>query len=321
MQLFYILFIALIFDLLAGDPNVSWHPVALIGRSALKLENFYRKSLGDGFFAGMICALTVIGGSTLIVGCVTLLSLIFGAWSQIAAAGFCVYIAIAPRSLISHASAVVKALKRNDLEKARKAVGMITSRDPDALDETGIIRSTLETLGENVIDGVTSAIFFAMVGFLIGGVTGAAAFAIAYRAANTLDATFGYKNERYRHFGTFAARLDDVLNFIPARLTLISIYFGAEILRLRAANAIKYAWCDRNKHPSPNSNWGMAAFAGALGVQLGGPTRYRNKVKKYPHWGEPLESLRLKHIIQAQHLVVMTTIIFAMMCACFAIMF
>jgi adenosylcobinamide-phosphate synthase len=319
VELVYIYLVALLLDLLIGDPNVSWHPVALIGRSALRLERFYRKYLGNDFFTGMICALTVILGTAMIAGFVVLIARIFGVLSQIIIAGFWVYITIAPRSLISHTRKVSQALKRRDLDAARHAVGMITSRDPEALDEAGVIRSTLETLGENVIDGITSALFWAMVGWLIAGVTGAAAGAMMYRAANTLDATFGYKNKRYRHFGTFAARLDDVLNFIPARLTLIAIFAGAFIIRLHPLNAVKYAWRDRHKHPSPNSNWGMAAFAGALGVQLGGTTHYRDKVKHYETWGEPLESLKLNHIIQAQRLVVIVTIIFSFMSVFIAI--
>lgn len=314
MEFAYILISALAFDLLLGDPNVPWHPVALIGRSALRLEKFSRKCLGNGYLAGSFCAVTVILISALIGGGLVLAGLLAGQWCKIIAASFVVYITIAPRSLISHTMKVANALKRNDMQAARHAIGMITSRDPEALDEAGIVRSTLETLGENVIDGVTSALFYAMVGYMVAGAPGAAGFAMGYRAANTLDATFGYKNERYIRFGTFAARFDDVLNFIPARLTLIAVFFAAIIMGLRPLDAVKYAWRDRKKHPSPNSTWGMVSFAGALGVQLGGPTQYRDKIKEYPYWGEPKEKLSLKHIIQAQRLVAIVTVVFTLIC-------
>ena len=314
MDLFLIYTIALLLDLLIGDPNVSWHPVALIGRTALRLEIVCRKYLGNGFFAGMFCALAIVSGCGLIAAFLVVAVSMCGFYWELFAAGAIVYSTIAPRSLIAHTLRVSKALKRKDLAAARYAVGMITSRDPEALDENGVIRSTLETLGENVIDGITAALFWAMIGWLSYGPVGAASFAFMYRAANTLDATFGYKNDRYIYFGTFAARLDDVLNFIPARLTLIAIFFGAIIMGLRPMNAVKYAWRDRKKHPSPNSNWGMAAFAGALGVQLGGTTYYRDRVKHYDTWGKPLEPLQIKHIIQAQRLVVLTTLMFMLVC-------
>ncbi len=314
MDLFLIYTIALLLDLLIGDPNVSWHPVALIGRTALRLETVCRKYLGNGFSAGMFCALAIVAGCGLIAAFLVYAVGMCGFHWELFAAGAVVYITIAPRSLITHTLRVSKALKRKDLASARYAVGMITSRDPEALDENGVIRSTLETLGENVIDGITAALFWTMIGWLSYGSVGAASFALMYRAANTLDATFGYKNDRYIYFGTFAARLDDVLNFIPARLTLVAIFSGAMIMGLHPVNAVKYAWRDRKKHPSPNSNWGMAAFAGALGIQLGGTTYYRDKVKHYDTWGEPLEPLQLKHIVQAQRLVVLTTLMFMLVC-------
>ncbi len=318
MEFAAIIIIALMFDLLIGDPNVSWHPVALIGKSALRLEKYSRACLGNGYLAGTFCALTIILISALIGGGLVLTGLIAGQWCKIIVSGFVVYITIAPRSLISHTMKVATALMCKDMPAARHAIGMITSRDPEALDEAGIVRSAIETLGENVIDGVTSALFYAMVGYMIAGAPGAACFAMGYRAANTLDASFGYKNERYIRFGTFAARFDDVLNFIPARLTLFAVFFSSIILNLRPVDAVKYAWRDRKKHPSPNSTWGMVSFAGALGVQLGGPTQYRDKIKEYPYWGEPKETLSLKHIIQAQRLVAMVTIVFALMCVVLA---
>jgi adenosylcobinamide-phosphate synthase len=305
MELFYIIFGALLADWIVGDPKVSFHPVVLIGKSALKLEDIVRKGVKNDFTAGMICTLVVILFSA---AAACILTYFLGIWAAI----FCVYISIALKSLLTHARAVEKPLKNGFLGKARHEVGMITSRDTVALDENGIIRSCIESIGENIVDGVTAAIFYAALGWCFGGVPGAAAAAVFYRAANTLDATFGYKNSRYRKFGTFPARLDDVLNFIPARLTLVAIYIAAPACGLYADNAVRCAWNDRKKHPSPNSIWGMAAFAGALGVQLGGPTCYKGVWKQYPKWGIKYEELDIKHINQAEKLAAATALAFSL---------
>ncbi|MCK4983380.1 MAG: cobalamin biosynthesis protein CobD [Victivallaceae bacterium] len=220
MELIYIIFGALLLDWIIGDPQLSFHPVALIGRFALKLEDFIRKIISNEFIAGMICTLIVIFVSVAIAYVLVFLG-------GIIAAAFCVFISIALKSLLTHAKAIEKPLKNGFLGKARHEVGMITSRDTAELDENGIIRSCLESIGENIIDGVTAAIFYAALGWYFGGAAGAAAGALFYRVANTLDATFGYRNTRYRKFGTFSARLDDVLNYIPARLTLFAIYIAA----------------------------------------------------------------------------------------------
>lgn len=304
MELLYIIFGALLIDWIVGDPHLSFHPVVLIGKSALKLEKIVRKIIPNEFLSGMICTLIV----TLISATAAYVLVHF---CGIIAAVFCVFVAIALKSLLQHVKAIEKPLKNGFLGKARHEVGMISSRDTLTLDENGIIRSCLESIGENVIDGVTAPIFYAALGWYFGGPAGAAAGALFYRAANTLDATFGYKNTRYSKFGTFPARLDDVLNFIPARLTLAAIYIAALLCKLRADNAVRCAWQDRKKHPSPNSTWGMAAFAGALGVQLGGPTCYKGVWKKYPNWGMKYEELEIKHIKEAKKLAVLTVIIFS----------
>ena len=305
MELFYIIFGALLIDWIVGDPQVSFHPVALIGKFALCLEDIMRKIISNEFTAGMICTLIVIFVSVSIAD-----ALVY--WGGIIAAVFCVFISIALKSLLTHAKAVEKPLKNGFLDKARHEVGMITSRDTATLDENGIIRSCIESIGENIVDGVTAAIFYAVVGWYFGGSAGAAVGAVFYRAVNTLDATFGYRNVRYKKFGTFAARLDDVLNYIPARLTLAAIYIAALYCGLYADNAVRCAWNDRGKHPSPNSLWGMAAFAGALGVQLGGPTCYKGVWKQYPKWGVKYDELNIKHIGRAEKLASATAIIFSL---------
>jgi adenosylcobinamide-phosphate synthase len=184
----------------------------------------------------------------------------------------CLYLAIGARSLEQHANAVADALERNDLPLARTRVGMIVSRDTSQLDETGVACATVESVLENGSDAIFAAIFW----FLLLGAPGA----VLYRLANTLDAMWGYRNERYLYFGWAAARFDDVLNFIPARLTALTY--------LLLGNA-KSAWrCWRRQAPtwySPNAGPVMAAGAGAMELTLGGPAIYHGAVKERPALG------------------------------------
>lgn len=312
MELFAIIFGALAIDWMVGDPHVWFHPVALIGKSALKLESWVRKHVANGFWGGVVCTLVVTVFSAAAAYIPVKLCLQVNYSAGLAVAAFMVFIAIALNSLLRHATAIEKPLKAGDIDTARSKVAMIVSRDTAILDEPGIIRSCLESLGENVVDGVVSALFYAALGWWLDGPAGAAAFALFFRAANTLDATFGYKNQRYAKFGTFPARLDDVLNYIPSRLVLLAIYPAALLCGLRPGNAVRCAWRDRKKHPSPNSAWGMAAFAGALGVQLGGPVRYDGVWEQYPAWGIKYEELGIRHIGRAKKLAVLTTVIFGL---------
>jgi adenosylcobinamide-phosphate synthase len=314
IELIYILGLAILFDCLLGDPQSKYHPVAIIGRTALTIEPVLKKTIGNNFGAGMCAAALIIVTAAVFAWGLASIALLFNTACGIIAAAVCVYISIAPRSLITHAQTIKNKLNSSDIKGAQDKLSMIVSRDTSVLDERGIIRSCVESLGENVIDAVTSAIFYAAIGWLCYGIPGAAAAALFYRASNTLDATYGYRNERYQYFGTFAARLDDCLNFIPARLTLCAIFLAAIFGFMRPLNAVKYAWLDHDKHPSPNSNWGMAAFAGALGVKLGGPTFYHGKWESYPYWGEEIEPLTIKHIGKAQLLVALTTIFFTFLC-------
>ena len=304
---------ALLLDMLFGDPLTPWHPVALIGRTALWLEPIFRRIIRWSFLAGAACSLTVYGLFAVLPGMLVLGAMLLNSWLALCMTAVIVYFSIAPRCLCEHAAVVSRNLKAGNLEGARASIAMIVSRDPNALDERGIIRSGVESLGENVADGVTAALFYAAIGWIFGGVIGCAVTVWLYRTVNTLDATFGYKNERYRHFGTFPARTDDLLNFIPARLTPIALALAAGLLGLRPLNALRCAWRDHGKHPSPNSAWGMASFAGALGVQLGGKTKYATGWDEYPFWGNNLEPLTVKHLDKACRLVWGTTVIFAIM--------
>ena len=160
-------------------------------------------------------------------------------------------------------------LEQGDLEAARRAVAMLVGRDPQQLDACGVARACVESVGENLTDGILATLFWATAGLLLAGLPGAAALAACHRAANVLDALWGRLDETYRCFGTAAARLDDVLNWCPARLSLPCIVLAAALLPGLDAHACRrVGWRDRHAHESPNSAWSEAAFAGALGLRL-----------------------------------------------------
>jgi adenosylcobinamide-phosphate synthase len=186
---------------------------------------------------------------------------------------------------------------------AQQKVSFLVGRDTDRLDEAGIIRATVESVAENTVDGVTAPLFFAVLGGPLG--------AILYKAVSTLDSTFGYKNDRYYDFGWASARLDDLANYIPARLTAVIIPIAALILMQKPISAARIALRDGEKHASPNSGWSEAAFAGALGIQLGGPVTRAGKPSLLPFIGEPIRPLARKDIISASLLMMSTAIISA----------
>jgi len=163
---------------------------------------------------------------------------------------------------------------------------MIVSRDTENLNGSEIVRGAVESLGENLIDAVTGAFFWLFVGFCAYGLPGAVFGVLFLRSVNTLDACWGYRNEKYLRFGRVAARMDDAIHFIPARLTLPAIALAAPLLKGSLAATLRTGWRHRHDHPSPNSGYGMAGFAGALGIRLGGPTVYGGETEPYPYWGD-----------------------------------
>ena len=301
MDFIYKIILAVILDLLLGDPRWMMHPVTLIGRFARLMEKVTRKLIPTKpFIAGLYTALAVILGTVVTVFLLIFISSrlhpLFGDLVEV----FIMYTCFATRSLAEHSKRVYIALTAGDLNLARKKVAMMVGRDTERLDETEVTRATIESVGENLIDGVTAPLFYAILFGPIGAMT--------YKAINTLDSSFGYKNERYLHFGYISAKVDDVVNWIPARLTGPTISLSALFCGLKPKLSLKVFLRDRFKHSSPNSAHGEAAFAGALGVQLGGPTEYQGQVKNHPHIGDSVELLEPKHITKANHLMYVTTI-------------
>lgn len=293
---------ALALDQVVGDPRWIPHPVRLIGRLASSLEAPTRRVLPA----------RVAGAATVILVLVTTAGLthavVRGAAAIHPRAGDVVRIVVlcttlAARDLSRHASRVHEALTASDLDEARRRVAFLVGRDTKDLDEPEIVRATVESVAENTVDGVTAPLFF---GALLGPVG-----AMVYKAINTLDSTFGYKNEQYLEFGWASARLDDLANYVPSRLTAPVIALAATLLGLRGRDALRIWIRDRRKHPSPNSGMAEAAVAGALGVELGGMNSYGGKPSLKPTLGDRREPLARAHIQKATTLMLATTVLTA----------
>jgi adenosylcobinamide-phosphate synthase len=197
----------------------------------------------------------------------------------------------------------------------------MVGRDTDNLDESGVVRACVESVAENLVDGTTAVLFWAFAAGLFGGLLGyptiaaGALGAICYKAVNTLDSMYGYKNERYELFGWFAANLDDLANFVPARVSALCVIISAFLLGYDGPGSARVCAADRLKHSSPNSGHTEAAMAGALGIELGGPARYFGQEVVKPRLGEALGTPRQHDIGRANRLAIMASVLFYVACS------
>ena len=301
----YQILIAIVLDQLFGDPRWLPHPVRIIGAACSGCERFTRAVLPP--FAAGICSVILIlaltGATTWgVVAGATILH----PWLGNAASILLLYTTIAPRDLVRHSTEVYTALGDGNLAKARERVGMIVGRDTAELDEAGVARAAVESVAESMVDGVTAPLFFALLGGPVA--------AMLYKAVNTMDSMFGYKNAQYLKFGWAAARLDDLANFIPARLTSLMIPAAAFPLRLDPKRSLLILLRDRFAHASPNSGHTEAAVAGALGVQLGGPNSYFGTVLEKPTIGDPTRPLEPLDILRANRLMLLSSALTLLVC-------
>jgi adenosylcobinamide-phosphate synthase len=280
--------VAFLADLAFGDPPGMPHPVRLFGFFISQGERFIRRFAHSNralFWGGAALVLTLTCAVS--VGTWLLLRFLRHAspTTTVIVALYLAYSTLSVRGLADAGTMVVNYLRKEDLAGARSSLAMIVGRDTETLDEPEILRAVIETVAENCCDGVVAPLFYLSLG-------GAPA-AIAYKAINTLDSMIGYKNDRYFFFGKFAARLDDVANFLPARLTALLVAVAAFCLRLRVRDALRVTWRDARLQPSPNSGYPEAAFAGALGVRLGGLNFYSGKPSPKAYLGEMQRPLTL----------------------------
>lgn len=306
---------ALLLDRLFGEPPSSVHPVCFMGSLAGHLERRLRRGPSGTrlFLAGLLaCLLTVLPCSLLAGGLVLLAQELGGPRAGWFLAVLLVFFCLAPRSLCEHARNVAIPLAKGDLPAARRAVSMLVGRNTETLDSFGVARACVESVAENLVDGVLATLFWAGVGLFCFGFPGAAALAVLHRSANVLDALWGKKNERYIRFGTAAARLDDLLGFVPARLALPCIALGARLVPGLHGHILHTGLKYHAAHESPNSAWSEAAFAGALGLKLGGPAVYGDFAVNHPWLGEGTPEAGPRHIVLATHLVWHATFVFTL---------
>lgn len=291
---------ALALDAALGDPAWFPHPVRYIGAFAAWTEDRSRALLKDEYHAGAMSAFCVTGVSAGTAYLITKAARAIHPLLGDAASILIMYTCFAARDLAEHSMRVHDALEKGDLETARHAAGMMVGRDTKDLDETELVRAAVESVAENTSDGVTAPLFYAVVAGPAG--------AVFYKAANTLDSMFGYRNERYEKFGYVSAKLDDVMNYGPARLTAAIVTLAADFSGMNMKGAAEMLVRDGRKHPSPNSGLCEAAMAGAMNVQLGGVNYYGGEKSLKPLLGEPEEKLQRKHIRKANRLMIATTI-------------
>jgi adenosylcobinamide-phosphate synthase len=294
-------------DLLFGDPYGLPHPVRGIGFLIVKGESFFRKLFPNREkFAGTLLVLFITGVSFTIPAVILFMGMRISIYAYLFIASVMAWQTLAARSLRDESMKVYRKLKQNDLIGARQAVSMIVGRDTAHLSEEGVIKAAVETVAENLGDGVIAPMFY----LAIGG----PALGMLYKGINTMDSMIGYKNERYLHFGRTAAKLDDAANWIPARLSGLFLMAVCPLLGLDRKNARRIYRRDRYKHESPNSAHGEAACAGALRIALAGKAYYAGVLCEKPEIGDPLRPIAPEDIPRAVRLMYAATIL-SLFCA------
>jgi len=281
-------------DLIIGDPHWIPHPVRIIGKVIKYLERVLRKN-NQGQQAekikGIILTVITVGLSYFIIYFLIYIARIISPGLKFAFSSFFIFTTLSTKNLGEEAFSVYRALEEDNLELARERVSRIVGRDTSDLDEEEIVRATIETIAENTVDGIISPLFYA--------VLGGAPLAMAYKAVNTLDSMVGYKNEKYLYFGWFSAKLDDLVNYLPARISVLLIPVASLIVRQRGLMALRAIFRDGKESPSPNAGIPQAGFAGSLGIQLGGVNFYQGLKEYRPILGEKLKKKSSKDILNA----------------------
>ena len=318
--------IALAADLLFGDPPWVPHPVRLMGGLAARVEGWTRKLIRNGFAAGgvtVIVVLLTVGG---VVSALIVLSSSLYPPAGVAVCLVLLYSSLAIRDMLVHARRVHAALTEQgpDLEtrvaRARERVAWIVGRDTGCLDEKGIVRACVESVAESMVDGITAPLFWAFCGAILADffapgqeLQAAVVMVMQYKAVNTMDSMFGYKNDRYLEFGFTAARLDDLANYLPARLSALVMIPAAALLSHGVGKTWQVMRRDRRCHTSPNAGYTEAAMAGALEVTLGGANSYFGKRIEKPFIGDGKRPLTPARIVEANRMLMVSSLLF---CCC-----
>lgn len=280
------IFFGYLLDMIFGDPIQIPHPVRWIGKLIEKQEKYFKKfpltSLGLRV-SGFVIVVVTVGVSFFIPLAILkisyLISPILGKIIEI----FMIFQILATCSLGDEADKIYKLLRKGNVEGARKQISMLVSRDTNNMSQENICKATIETVAENFADGVISPLFYVFIG--------GPALGWAYKSINTLDSMLGYKSDKYIDLGRYSAKLDDIVNWIPARLSVIFIWIASSLMKLNTKSSIEMVRRDHDKHSSPNSAWPESAFAGALGIQLGGEASYFGIVENKPTIGDSVRNI------------------------------
>ncbi len=298
---------AMLLDSIFGDPKGIPHPVTYVGR----IISFWEKRLyakKDAKFRGVIFCAAVLLSVLFTIASVFFAAQSINEYLFTVIKIYTLYTAIAFRSLKDESMKVACELNCGNIDEARKFLSYIVGRDTEKLNKPGIIRASVETIAESYIDGVFAVLFYMVLGSFAGH---AALFTWAYKTVNTMDSMVGYDDERYHDFGWGAAKLDDLLNFIPARLgSLLAIAAGAA-LGFDWKNALKIFARDRKKHKSPNSAHAESVYAGLLGISLGGGAFYGGEFEARPALGDSTREPETEDIIKSHKILTYSYALFA----------
>ncbi|MGC8972401.1 MAG: adenosylcobinamide-phosphate synthase CbiB [bacterium] len=291
-------------DLIFGDPYWFPHPVRAIGIFIESFEPLLRRIIRSAKtekIAGFLLAGITVLLSYLAVWLILRITLSVNVLLFHIVDIIFIYTVLATKCLGDEAKKIHRFLRNNDIDNARKALSYIVGRDTENLDVKNICRAVIETVAENTSDGIIAPLFY----LFLGGVP----LAMAYKAVNTLDSMVGYKDERYINIGMASARLDDIANFLPSRITALLMVIVSFFLGLDAQKSFYIMIRDGHKNPSPNSGYPEASIAGALNIQLGGPSSYRGRIVEKPYIGEPLREINPEHILLSVRLMYGTSIL------------
>lgn len=294
-----------ILDLIFGDPYWLYHPVQMIGALITFLEKILRKIAGKDeqklLVCGGVLVLLVVFMSALVPFLILKAAAYAGPAAVYVVESVLCYQLLATKSLRVESRKVYDRLMENDLQGARRAVSMIVGRDTQSLDEEGVTKAAVETVAENTSDGIIAPLLYMMAG---GAVLG-----FLYKAVNTMDSMVGYKNEKYLYFGRAAAKLDDLLNYIPARVSAVLMIVASFVLGMSTKGAARIYLRDRKKHASPNAAQTEAVCAGALEVQLAGNAYYFGKLYEKDTIGDPVRPVEAEDIKRSGNLALVTAVL------------
>ncbi|WP_312972265.1 adenosylcobinamide-phosphate synthase CbiB [Atlantibacter sp.] len=287
----FIWWAAWLLDCWLGDPQHWPHPVRVIGNFINRVQRAVRRVCRSELslkLGGALLWLTVVGATWAAAWGVLALAYGLHAWLGVALEIWMIYTLLAGRCLGDAAREVEKPLRAGDLAQSREKLSWIVGRDTSQLQPPQITRAVVETVAENSVDGVIAPLFF----LLLGG----APLAMAYKAVNTLDSMVGYKHQKYRAIGMVSARMDDIANFIPARISWLLLALAAKLCGKDYRSALRIGWRDRRNHSSPNCAWPEATIAGALGIRLGGPNDYFGERVEKPWIGDATRDVSVDDI-------------------------